>query len=122
MAQVQSPPKLSTRRLNLRAPSAADAPVLARLVDDVEIARMTTAIPHPYPHNSAEGFINRMTRADAARERLFAVEAPDEGFVGLLGFHPNETGVPDDRSGGRRPGLGRRRLGQAVRHGRPFRR
>ena len=92
MAQAPPPPKVSTPRLNLRPPRAADAPLLARLVDDADIARMTTAIPHPYPHDAAEGFIERMSRVDGGRERLFAMEASDEGFVGLMGFHPNEAG------------------------------
>ena len=125
MAQAQSPSTvspspaaaalLSTARLSLRPPHAADAPALARLVDDIDIARMTTAIPHPYPHDAAEGFIDRMARADPGRERLFAVEAAGEGFVGLLGFHPNEQGAPELGYWLGRPFWGRGYMTEAVR-------
>jgi RimJ/RimL family protein N-acetyltransferase len=115
MAQAPPPPKVSTPRLSLRPPIAADAPRLARLVDDVDIARMTTAIPHPYPHDAAEGFIERMSRVDGGRERLFALEAPDEGFVGLLGFHRNEAGAPELGYWLGRPFWGRGYMTEAVR-------
>lgn len=114
MAQAQSPPKGVTPRLNLRAPTAADAPAMAHLVDDIDIARMTTSIPHPYPPDAAEGFIERMSRVDRGRERLFALEAADEGFVGLLGFHPNEADAPELGYWLGRPFWGRGYMTEAV--------
>ena len=115
MAQAHPPPKVCTPRLALRAPGLADAPALARLVDDPGVARMTTAIPHPYPADTAADFIDRMARADPARERLFALEAADEGFVGLLGFHPNEQGAPEIGYWLGRPFWGRGYMTEAVR-------
>ena len=115
MAQGQSPPEVATPRLSLRAPRAADARALARLADDAGVARMTTAIPHPYPSDAAEGFIERMGRADPLRERLFAVEAPDDGVVGLLGFHPDADGTPELGYWLGRPFWGRGYMTEAVR-------
>ena len=40
-------PTLTTARLQLRPLSAADAAPMARLVDDIAVARMTTSIPYP---------------------------------------------------------------------------
>ncbi len=115
MSQGRSPPEVSTPRLNLRAPSLADAPVLGRLADDAGVARMTTGIPHPYPPDAAEGFLDRIGRADPGRQRLFAVEAPDDGFVGLLGFHPNAEGAPELGYWLGRPFWGRGYMTEAVR-------
>src|ERR1700677_2329775 len=41
-------PELATARLLLRPLSLADAPRLAELADDFEVARMLTSCPHPY--------------------------------------------------------------------------
>ncbi len=63
---------------------------MARWVNDFDIARMTTSIPHPFHLADAEGFITRMAAADRAREALFGVELPAEGLVGVVGLHPND--------------------------------
>jgi RimJ/RimL family protein N-acetyltransferase len=87
-ARTTSDIPLSTGRLAVRAPRPEDAGELARLVNDAGVARMTTSIPHPYPADAAGAFLERMAEADARRERLFAVEVREQGFAGLLGFHP----------------------------------
>ena len=86
------PPVISTPRLRLRAPQAADAPRLAQLANDPGVARMTTRMPHPYGLADAEDFLARCGQKDAARERVFAVEREGEGLIGMLGFHPNAAG------------------------------
>lgn len=95
MADATPWPTLQTSRLALRALSLEDAPCLTRLVNDAEIARMTTSIPHPFPDGAAEDFIERMANCDARREGVFAVEVRDRGFAGVLGFHPDSSGVPE---------------------------
>ncbi len=40
--------RLETQRLWLRWPQAADAPALAALAGDWEVARMSAHLPHPY--------------------------------------------------------------------------
>jgi RimJ/RimL family protein N-acetyltransferase len=88
-------PSLATDRLTLRSPAAADAPRIAELACDKGVARMTTSIPYPLTLAQAEDFLARMDERDSDREELFAIEAPGEGLIGLLGFHPNEAGAPE---------------------------
>ncbi len=78
---------IATERLRLREPRADDAKRIAALAGDFDVARMTTNIPHPYALTDAEDFLGRMTALDAAREALFAIDHPDEGLIGVLGFH-----------------------------------
>ncbi len=86
-------PSVKTRRLTLRGPRGGDAPRMARLADDFEVARMTTRIPHPFTVEQAEGFITRMERRDQAREAVFVIENEDEGLIGVLGLHPGPAGT-----------------------------
>jgi RimJ/RimL family protein N-acetyltransferase len=86
-------PTLSTPRLTLRALRPADAPAMSRLVDDRGVAAMTTSIPHPFPVGAAEAFIERMAHAEPEREGVFALEADGDGFIGVLGFHPDGRGA-----------------------------
>ena len=48
MCVIEAIPVIESRRLTLRAPAPQDAPRLARLASDPDIARMTTRMPHPY--------------------------------------------------------------------------
>jgi len=81
-------PELATGRLVLRAPRPQDAPRIAELAGDFEVARMTTAMPHPYALSDAEDFLRLVEARDPGREIAFAIEAPDEGLVGVVGLHP----------------------------------
>jgi len=110
-------PVLSTPRLTLRSPVEADAPRIAALAGDVDVARMTTSIPHPLDLEDAEGFLSRMARRDPAREALFAVEVAGEGFAGLLGFHPNDTGAVEVGYWLGRPYWGRGYMTEALEAG-----
>lgn len=76
---------ITTERLRLRPLGAADAPRIAELAGDWDVARMTGAIPHPYGPADAEAFLLRQADApDAAR--AFAVE--HRGLLaGVMGFH-----------------------------------
>ena len=46
-------PSLSTPRLTLRAPASSDADRILALANDIDIARMTTSMPHPYSRADA---------------------------------------------------------------------
>lgn len=93
MAGETSWPTPRTPRLVLRGPRADDAPRMAQLANDFDIARMTTRIPHPFTVEHAEDFIARMERRDPAREAVFVLESDDEGLIGVLGFHPGPAGT-----------------------------
>jgi RimJ/RimL family protein N-acetyltransferase len=93
MAAPEPWPTLSTPRLTLRPLKPGDAAALGRLVDDPGVATMTTSIPHPFPEGAAEAFIVRMGQADPDREGVFALDSPRDGFIGVLGFHPDDRGA-----------------------------
>ena len=85
-----SPPTLVTERLALRPLAVADAGPMTPLADDPGVSRMTTAIPHPFSRDVAEGFIGRMQAADPAHELVLAVERRDGAFMGVIGVHPRD--------------------------------
>lgn len=50
-------PSLTTARLALRPFRAADAARVQALLADVEVAKQTLSIPHPYPDGAASSFL-----------------------------------------------------------------
>jgi RimJ/RimL family protein N-acetyltransferase len=86
---------IATARLMLRAPRREDAARLVELANDFDIARMTIGMPHPYTRDYADIFLARMERLDRAREAVFAIDHPRDGFVGVLGFHPLDPTAPE---------------------------
>jgi RimJ/RimL family protein N-acetyltransferase len=72
-------PVLETERLILRAPGLADAPMIARLVNDRRIAENTTRIPHPYRLADAEDWIT-LANADA-RDQTLLITLRDSSTV-----------------------------------------
>ena len=107
-------PTLSTPRLVLRPSRPEDAADVARLADDPGVARMTTSIPYPLPPGAAEAFLERMAKADLAREALFALDTVDDEFIGLLGFHPNDDDAAEIGYWLGRPYWGRGYMTEAV--------
>ncbi|MBB3934091.1 GNAT family N-acetyltransferase [Aureimonas phyllosphaerae] len=71
--------RLTTRRLVLRIARTGDAADIARFADDLEIAQMTSRIPHPYRLDDAHAFLAR-----AEDELIVAITARDnDAFLGL---------------------------------------
>ena len=93
MGEAAPWPGLTTQRLTLRGLRGGDAPRMAVLVNDFDIARMTTSIPYPFAVGHAEDFIARMERRDRDREAVFAVETADDGLIGVVGLHPGPAGT-----------------------------
>ena len=93
MRNDRTPPAtLRTRRLALRSPVAADAARMAELASDLDVARMTTALPYPFSVDQALDFIQRMDAADARTEVAFSMITPSGEFMGLVGCHPDGSG------------------------------
>ncbi|MBS0297150.1 MAG: GNAT family N-acetyltransferase [Proteobacteria bacterium] len=95
MCVIEASPRLETRRLVLRAPAERDAQRIAELCGDLDIARMTTRMPHPYSLDDAKSFLAGVAYKDPAREPIFLLEHEDEGPVGMLGFHRNPEDQPE---------------------------
>jgi len=81
---------LETPRLRLRPAKAADAPRIASLINDPDVARMSTRIPHPYSLRDAEDFL---ACCEAQDEKVFAIDHHEDGLVGVIGFHPSKDGA-----------------------------
>jgi 8-oxo-dGTP diphosphatase len=82
---------LDTARLRLRRMRSDDAPEIARLLDDWEVARTTSNIPFPYERSIADDFIAKVTSEVAeGRALVFAIEERLTGkLVGCVGASIN---------------------------------
>jgi RimJ/RimL family protein N-acetyltransferase len=89
MCVIEQSPVIETRRLTLRAPERADAPVMAEIANDFDIVRMTSRMPWPYTAGEAEAFIARCEQRDWTQDATFAIEVEDEGLAGVIGFFTN---------------------------------
>jgi len=80
--------RIETKRLWLRWPRVADAPAITNFASEASTAKMTAAIPHPYPAGEAERFIFQ-ARADNATGRglVLAItqKRADHPLIGLIG-------------------------------------
>ncbi len=92
MDVITAEPLVRTDRIVLRAPTASDAPAIAHLANDFDVARMTTRMPFPYGLSDAETWLGRLETRDPRREMTFAMEE-DGKLAGVLGLHPAEDGI-----------------------------
>jgi len=80
--------RLETAQLDLRPLRTEDAPAIAELVGDWEVARWTANIPHPYEAGMAEAWIAE-NQADCANAEavVFLIERrADRAIVGAIGL------------------------------------
>ncbi|MCA6272791.1 MAG: GNAT family N-acetyltransferase, partial [Phenylobacterium sp.] len=76
MLHVNVQPVLETPRLQLRSLRLSDAPRIAALCADFEVARTTARIPHPYTLADAEAFLASGETQDPDLEARFALDHP----------------------------------------------
>ena len=95
MCVIETSPVIETRRLNLRAPRPQDASRIARMANDIDIARMTLRLPHPYTGAHAEDFVLHVASQDPARANTFVIEHEDHGPVGVIGMFEDSDPVPE---------------------------
>jgi RimJ/RimL family protein N-acetyltransferase len=77
---------LRTARLELRPFTAADAPVVQRLLGDRAVAEQTLSVPHPYPEGAAAEFIGRHAEWIATGKHLVWAIALHGRVVGAMGL------------------------------------
>jgi RimJ/RimL family protein N-acetyltransferase len=77
--------EIATGRLVLRGLRPADAGPLELHASDPRVARMTTTIPHPFPHGHAEAFIRRALSGQTG-EHVWAIAMGPEGHGGFMGL------------------------------------
>ncbi len=84
--------RLETPRLWLRWPRAADAPALAALANDWDVARHTAFLPHPYDAEDARSFVvdSRLGNALGRHLRLaLTLKTGDRAPIGVIGLEPD---------------------------------
>jgi RimJ/RimL family protein N-acetyltransferase len=95
MCIIETSPVIETWRLALRAPVVADAPRLAALANDADIAGMTLRMPHPYGLEDAEAFVVQVASQDPRRAVTFVIEHEDQGPVGVIGLFEDGGVAPE---------------------------
>ncbi len=100
MCSIEVTPVVSTERLVLRGPVRTDAAALAHLLNDLNVAGMTSMIPHPYGLADAEAWLDQAMKTDWRHEANFVIEHHNFGVVGGLGFKAPSPATND------RPELG----------------
>lgn len=86
MCAVDVTPVVSTERLMLRGPVVSDAPSIAGLASDINVAGMTTCMAHPYGLTDADAWVRRAQACDWRTEAMWVIEHRSFGVVGMLGF------------------------------------
>lgn len=76
-------PRLRTARLLLRPLMPQDAPALRDAIDNFEVAKWTSVVPHPYTLDDAVSFIGHIADGQA-----LAWVIDDGGFAGVMGLGP----------------------------------
>jgi len=86
-------PILRTESLMLRGLDLADAPALQEICLDIEIARPTCSIPHPYPEGRAEQFIRDVAvQINNETNYVFAIVRQEDGaLIGDIGLDVNKS-------------------------------
>ena len=83
--------ELQTSRLTLRPLHPADAPEIADLADDWQVARHTANIPHPYSLDMARDFIAAQSYEPGVRDAVFAIVLRSSlKPIGCIGLHELE--------------------------------
>ncbi len=93
MCAYQTSPRIDTPRLTLRRPARADAEGIASLVDDFDIARMSTRIPHPYGLKGPDDFWT--LAEDTQGLELLVIDLVGEGPVGSIGLSDKGGLLPE---------------------------
>ena len=87
---------IRTDRLVLRPLELSDAPRIALLAGDFEVASMTGTIPHPYSEQMAGEWIGSALEGEEGT--VFVIER-DGALIGCVGYREDEKGAPSSAIG-----------------------
>jgi RimJ/RimL family protein N-acetyltransferase len=85
-------PTLMTRHFVLRPAQLGDAQAIARYLNDFEVAGNLARVPFPYHLSDARAWLRTRRPGLPVEETNFAIELPDQGFAGQVGFHHGPHG------------------------------
>ena len=83
---------LRTPRFILRQPTVGDAEPIARYLNDFEVAGNLARVPFPYHLSDARAWLRTRLPSLPAEATNFAIDLPEEGLVGQVGFHQGPDG------------------------------
>jgi RimJ/RimL family protein N-acetyltransferase len=83
---------LRTNRLLLRQPQLGDAPAIARFLNDFAVAGNLARVPFPYHLSDARAWLRTRVPGLSPESTSFAIELPNQGLVGQVGFHNGPKG------------------------------
>ena len=84
---------LRTERFLLRPAQVGDAEPIARYLNDFEVAGNLARVPFPYHLSDARAWLRTRLPNLPVEETSFAIDLPDHGFVGQVGFHRGAQGT-----------------------------
>jgi RimJ/RimL family protein N-acetyltransferase len=81
---------LQTERLLLRAPRAADIGAFVPLLNDYQVSKNLSRVPHPYTEDDGCAFVVRSAdgRAAGSDYTFMVLRRTDGVLVGMCGVHP----------------------------------
>jgi RimJ/RimL family protein N-acetyltransferase len=83
---------LRTPRFILRPPQVGDAEPIARYLNDMDVAGNLARVPFPYHLSDAKAWLKTRRPHLPAEATNFAIDLPDTGFAGQVGFHQGPDG------------------------------
>lgn len=83
---------LQSERLILRPPQAADAELIARYLNDFEVAGNLARVPFPYHLSDARAWLATRRHDLPVEETAFSIDLADGRMVGHLSFHRGPDG------------------------------
>ena len=85
MCALDIRPAIGTERLILRAPTMADAAVIAELANDPAVVGMLTSWPYPFTEDDALAWLMKVTGANPRHRTDFIIEHRQFGVIGVIG-------------------------------------
>jgi RimJ/RimL family protein N-acetyltransferase len=96
MCSLKLEPRIETARLILRPMRETDVVRLAEAIDDIDIARMTSRIPHPYSLSAAEAFYASQREAlDERLDHTLQIETRSGELIGAVGADRRDGPFPE---------------------------
>ena len=95
MCSTRVEPRIQTERLVLRRASHDYVDRVVPIINDLDIARMTSRIPHPYGEAEAWDFRQHLAQVDAERGCLLQIETQDGELIGAVGADLDDGPFPE---------------------------
>ena len=78
--------EIRTQRLYLRPPDKSDAPRMQRILENLDVSKNLSRVPHPYPPNGALEYLERIGGATDPFDQKFSIIDKDGQFCGMTGY------------------------------------